>query len=228
MAATMVIIDRLVNDVYIWYTMIKPPSATLRTRERIVKAAQLLMATRGSEACTTRAVAAAAHVTAGAIYRHFASRDDLIAYVVGLAVQRFELHLFEAIVSLPVGSFARIGALGNAYLQFAHEHEQEFRVLFLPVGRRRRQQGDVFGKAAYPILRRCIAEAMESGQIRNADPDVVALYVWTRVHGIVTLFMACDVAAVTGMSGDIDALSFFTGTRELVLAGLRSPDPPRA
>ena len=33
---------------------------------------------------------------------------------------------------------------------------------------------------------------MEAGQIRRDDPDLTAFFLWSRVHGIVTLMMACD------------------------------------
>ena len=202
-------------------------TASLRTRDRILKAAQRLIATRGADACTTRAVAAAAKVTPGALYRHFASRDELIRHAVELALESFERHLLDAIISVPVGSFARISALGTAYLRFAQQHDEEFRVLFMPAGRVRSGLGEVFGKSAYPILRRCIEEAMASGEIREADPDLVALFVWTRVHGIVTLFMGCDVTKVIEAGQKIDPLAFFEQTRALVRDGLQHPDPHR-
>jgi AcrR family transcriptional regulator len=205
----------------------RPLTASLRTRDRILKAAQRLIATRGADACTTRAVATAAGITAGAIYRHFASRDELVGHAVELALESFERHLLDAIISLPVGSFARVAALGTAYVQFAQQHEEEFRVLFMPVGRARSGLGEVFAKSAYPILRRCVVEAMASGEIREADPDTVALFVWTRVHGIVTLFMGCDVEAVIEASEKIDPAAFFEQTGVLVRDGLRRPDSYR-
>ena len=198
------------------------PSTTVRTREQILRAAQRLIARRGEAACTVRAVASAAGITPGAIYRHFTSRDDLVAQAVNLALEGFEIQLLEAIAPLPVGSFARIGALGEAYLRFARENEQEFRVLFMTAHRGRRRRGDLFGKVGYRVLRRCVAEAVQSGEIRAEDPDLTALYFWTRVHGIVTLFMASDVAGELGMRS-LDALAFFQQTRSLVIDGVR-PD----
>jgi AcrR family transcriptional regulator len=202
-------------------------SPSLRTRERILKAAQRLIATRGADACTTRAVAGAAGITPGALYRHFASRDELIDHAVERALASFERHLLDAILSLPVGSFARIAALGSAYIGFARQHEEEFKVLFMPVGRARSGTGKAFAKAAYPILRRCVGEAMASGEIRRADPDEVALFLWSRVHGIVTLFLACDVADVMDAAEPIDPVAFFEQTRALVRDGLKPRGPAR-
>ncbi len=36
-------------------------------------------------------------------------------------------------------------------------------------------------------LSECIADAMESGELRGTDPDLAAFYLWSRVHGVVML-----------------------------------------
>ncbi len=174
--------------------------------------------------CTVRAVAGVVGITPGAIYRHFANRDDLVLQAVNLALDRFEVRLLNAIASLPVGSLARIAALGETYIRFADEHEQEFRVLFMS-SRRGHRLGGLFEKTGYPILRRCVIEAMRSGELREADSEMVTLYLWTRIHGIVTLFLACDVAEEIGLPEKLDPLAFFERTRHLVMAGLLPETP---
>ena len=37
-----------------------------------------------------------------------------------------------------------------------------------------------------------MADAIAAGEIREADPDLVALYLWSSVHGLATLSLACD------------------------------------
>lgn len=202
-------------------------TTTVQTQKRILAAAQHLLG-RGVEACTMRAVAGAAEITPATIYRHFGSKDALVLKVLGIALERFERHLLDAIISLPVGSFLRIAALGQAYLEFARDHEQEFRVLFMPADGKRRRLADLAGRAGYPILRRCISEAMDAGQLRQEDPDMVALYVWTRVHGIAALFATCDFEGETGSIAATDSLAFFGQTRHLVVDGLRPCPTPAA
>lgn len=76
-----------------------------------------------------RAVAQGAGVTAAAIYRHFRDKTALVEHVVTLAFENLDRSLLEAIAPHEVGTFARIAALGEAYLRFAAEHEEEFKVL---------------------------------------------------------------------------------------------------
>ena len=190
------------------------------TRRRILDAARSILAERGAEGCSMRAVAERSHITAGAIYRHFRNKRALVDRVVEGAFDRFERSLLDAIVSLPVGSFARIAALGEAYIQFAEEHEEEFKVLFMPTGGGRRRLEDLPGQVGYPILRRCVAEAIEGGALKPADPDHIALYLWSRVHGIVMLLLACDLGEGFGPRGGLEPVELFELTRDFVTEGL--------
>ena len=168
-----------------------------------------------------RAVAARAGVTVGAIYKHFPGKDALVDYVVGEAFQEFELRLLRAIAPLPVGSFERIAALGNAYIALSEDYEEHFKVLFAPVRTRGRKLADLPGQAGYGVLRQCVVEAMDSGCIREADPDLVAFFLWSRVHGIVTLLWACDFRGVLPVSASqLTPTHLFEATREFIASGL--------
>ena len=62
-------------------------SAGAATRGRIVAAAERLFAERGYSGVSMPAIAAAAGITAGAIYKHFASKEQLFFTVVRRAVE---------------------------------------------------------------------------------------------------------------------------------------------
>ena len=76
------------------------------------------------------------------------------------------------------------------------------------------------------MLRRCVVEAMEAGELRRADPDLVALHLWSRVHGIITLFLVCDVAGEIDLGDAPHTLALLDRTRDLVFDGLRPPAHP--
>lgn len=193
-----------------------------RTETRIVEAARSLLAEGGVESCSMRAVAEGSGVTAAAIYKHFRDKTALVEHVVGLSFQSFERSLLEAIAPLPVGSFARLAALGQGYISFATEHEEEFKVLFMPLRSGPKRLSDVPGEAGYPILHQCVVEAMAAGTIRQADPALVSLYLWTRVHGIVMLLLACDLSEMVGVGQGAQPIDLFGLTRSFVIEGLGS------
>lgn len=191
-----------------------------RTEARIVEVARSLLAEGGAEACSMRAVAQGSGITPAAIYKHFRDKAALVDHVVGLSFENYERSLLEAIAPLPVGSFARIVAMGEAYIRFASEHEEEFKILFMPLSGGRKKLSEVPGQGGYAILRQCVAEAIDAGAIRSDNPDLVSFYLWSRVHGIVMLLLACDMDGVVGTKGPARPLDLFGLTRTFVIDGL--------
>ena len=167
-----------------------------------------------------RVVAEGAGITAAAIYKHFRDKSALVAHVVHVSFETFERSLFEAIAPLPVGSFERLAALGDAYIRFAMEHEEEFKVLFMPLLGGRKKLSEVPGEGGYRILRQCVVEATATGSIRDDDPDLISFYLWSRVHGIVMLLLACDLSEVMEADVSPQPLELFGLTRSFVVDGL--------
>jgi AcrR family transcriptional regulator len=201
--------------------MLTPSHAgAAQTEAAIVRVARALLAEGGAGTCSMRAVAEGSGITAAAIYKHFRDKAALIDHVVGLSFQAFERSLLDAIAPLPPGSFARLAALGEAYIRFAEEHQEEFKVLFMPLSSGRKKLSDVPGEGGYRVLRQCVVEAIEAGSIRDADPDLVAFYLWSRVHGIVMLLLACDFGEVIEAEGGPHSLNLFGLTRSFVVSGL--------
>lgn len=203
---------------------IQPISKAARTEQSILTAARALLAEEGVAALSMRRVAERAGITAGAIYRHFPDKQALVDRVVAAAFQHLELALLRSIADLPVGSFARVVALGHAYMAFAEGHREEFKILFDPFRSEQRSVHDFPGRI-YPTLRGCIADAMESGEMRGNDPDLAAFYLWSRVHGIVMLLAVCDFSDELKRSvPELTPSGVFEATREFAAFGMLAPD----
>jgi AcrR family transcriptional regulator len=198
---------------------------TISTMKRIVDSTRFLLARRGSNSFSIRAIADRAGVSVGTIYKHYPSKDALVDYVVADALKEFELRLLRAITPIPVGSFERIAALGTAYIQLALDYEEHFKVLFTPMKPKPRKLSELPGRGGFDVLRQCVVEAIESGCIRNADPDLIAFFLWSRVHGIVTLLWVCDFQGVLPFTAEqLTASSLFEATREFIAEGLGVED----
>lgn len=196
---------------------------TVSTLKRIVESTRVLLAKRGYDALSMRGVAEKAGISAGAIYKHFPGKDALVDYVITDTFREFELRLLRAIAPLPVGSFERIAALGAEYIRLALDHEEQFKVLFTPMRMRPRTLSGIPGHGGYDVLRQCVVEAIESRRLRDADPDLVAFFLWSRVHGIVMLLWACDFRDTLPLPADkLTALALFEATREFIDTGLGS------
>lgn len=198
------------------------PVRATDTEAAIVEAARDLLAEGGIRALSMRAVAARVGVSATAIYNYFENKQALVRHVVNLGFERFDVYLRNAVVDKPAGSVERLRALGEAYIRFALENRQYFQVLFafhsdLPQDIEELPQG-----GGYTLFRHAVIDAMEAGTIRKADPDLVVLYLWTHVHGLVTLLLSCQPDARCRHSGEeLNATELFSKFSEFRYYGLQ-------
>jgi AcrR family transcriptional regulator len=204
------------------------PDPHSETEAAILNAARDLLASGGLDAVSMRAVAARIGLSATAIYHYFRSKEDLVDRVVQHGFRRSEAYLRKAVDRFPRGSMERVAALGEAYIRFAIENRQYFKIIFAIQPENPRAIEDVPGRGGFLVLRESVVEAMEAGAIRRDDPDVVVLFLWSVVHGLVTIFMACDPATLLdevglcgGDFGEADAtIALFDRFRELIRVGL--------
>jgi AcrR family transcriptional regulator len=77
------------------------------TAARILRAAAELIAMRGYSATSTRDIAAAVGVEQPAIYRHFSAKSDILAALVGLALE-WPLQLADELAALPAPAVVKL------------------------------------------------------------------------------------------------------------------------
>ncbi|HEX9727700.1 MAG TPA: TetR/AcrR family transcriptional regulator [Gemmatimonadales bacterium] len=192
--------------------------------EEIVGVARDLIAEKGLAALSMRAIAERVGVSAPALYHYFDGKDALVARVVQTAFARFGEYMEHAMRSHPPGSFERVRALGEAYMTFALENLASFRVIFSIQVPHPRDLEDLPGGGGYPLLRRTVIEAMESGAMRPGDPDLASLYLWSMVHGLVTLVLACRVEGCQeGGSGTPSPQDLLRRFQPFLMNGLMVP-----
>jgi AcrR family transcriptional regulator len=162
--------------------------------DTILSIARDVLATQGLDALSMRSVADKAGVSATAIYHHFDSKQALVEEVVCRGYRRFGSYLEAAIADHPKGSVERLASLGEAYIRFALENQEYFRVIFGIRSHTPRSIAELPGGGGYFVLRQCVVDAMDAGTIRcDAEPDVVVHLLWSVAHGLVTLELACGI-----------------------------------
>ena len=120
------------------------------TEALILEAATSLLAEGGVPALSMRVVAERVGLSATAIYHYFDGKDDLLGRVVRGGYQRFGEYLNEAMEKHPAGSLERVFALGDAYVRFAFENQEYFRVLYSIQARMPRDVSDI-GSADFQL-----------------------------------------------------------------------------
>ncbi|WP_165795504.1 TetR/AcrR family transcriptional regulator [Methylobacterium frigidaeris] len=150
-------------------------------RRSLIAAARDLLRAGGVEAVTLREAARLAGVSHNAPYRHFASREALLAALATEGFRALRKALEEA--GRRAEPPERLTALGRAYLRFADADRATFRLMF----------GGVVEDADHPDL----AEASSAtfGALRSvvterespAGAERDALRAWALVHGLAHL-----------------------------------------
>jgi AcrR family transcriptional regulator len=163
---------------------ISSPAAPLELREACVLAAQEVIAEKGVENLSLRDVARKLGVSHQAPYKHYPSRDHLLAEVMRRCFQGFAAHLDAR------GQFADpkedLAALGRQYLSYARDHALEYRLMFDTPWPETAEHPDLIRDAVhtFDILRTVLKRTHGKSAALNDRVDLDALYIWSTVHGL--------------------------------------------
>ncbi len=101
------------------------------TTAEIKRTARDLLVRKGIEALTLRAIAREMGMTAPALYRYFASREDLVAALIQDLHDELTAALRTARDAAPAGDpLARIGATCRGFRRWSLDHPREFQLSF--------------------------------------------------------------------------------------------------
>src|ERR1700693_5459913 len=96
----------------------------------LLDAALHIVETQGTEALTLRAVARRAGVSQAAPYRHFASKEAILAAVAEDGFRSLIAAMRESVATCGEDPLGRLRAVGLGYVTFATSHPSHFRVMF--------------------------------------------------------------------------------------------------
>jgi AcrR family transcriptional regulator len=165
------------------------PKTGLDLREACLAEALVIISTAGVEKLSMREVARRIGVSHQAPYRHFASRDHVLAEIVRRAFADFA----QALRSPPQTDdpAADSLAMGFAYVQFALAEPLKYRLMFGgtlpdPAGHPDMMQG---ARDAFDVLRASLVRLFSARgqQPDRAAIDREALFAWSSLHGVVSL-----------------------------------------
>ena len=158
-------------------------------RDAIVAAARAMIVAGGLEAFSLRRLGRQLGVTAPALYAHVDSKQELIRAVAEIEIRRLAAD-FESVSD--TDPIERIRAHGRAYVAYARENPELFRLILLappdldvaslPPGASLAVTTEAFASAS-----KAIDDAIAAGAIRADNPLLVALTLWSGAHGVATV-----------------------------------------
>jgi AcrR family transcriptional regulator len=164
-------------------------------RQEIINAAKELLATSAnSDAVSIRAVADAVGVTSPSIYLHFADKDALIEAVVADVFAELDAAIMAAGAD-EEEPLARLLAYGLAYVKFAVEHPEHYRVATMELcpgdgAGQANHLDQVLAESAFTHFMATVVACMEDGVFAAGDPIPVTLELWSAAHGLASLMIA--------------------------------------
>jgi AcrR family transcriptional regulator len=199
-------------------------------QEAIKDTAWKQIAAFGAPALSLRAIARELKITAPAIYNYFPDRDALVTALIIDAYKSFgdsQIEARDAVSADDIGG--RLKAIGIAYRTWAHTHPQRYQLIFgtpipgyegplmevLPSAARSLsalvsvvEQLRAAGKlklTSFPQVKAEYKFSFEKWKEYGGNADLlsmsVAMIIWSRVHGIVSLEIANNLPPF-GANGD--------------------------
>lgn len=156
----------------------------LELRDACIVAAQEVIAERGIENLSLRDVARKLGVSHQAPYRHYPSRDHLLAEVMRRCFQRFAAHLdARPRFDEPIKD---LESLGVQYLGYAQAHPLEYRLMFSTTWPESAETLDLVTDAthAFDVLRSVLRRLHGDSAAMREAVELDALYIWSTVHGL--------------------------------------------
>ncbi|WP_308015003.1 TetR/AcrR family transcriptional regulator [Nocardia coffeae] len=139
----------------------------------IRRVARSLLAEQGPEAVTLRAIARALGITAPALYRYYASREDLVAALRRDICTDLAEELAQQVAELPDDGVVQLLAVCRGFRRWALDHAPEFTLVFAsPAGENAsamRQFDEPFGR----IFLQAAGLLLTTYDIVTPSPEVI-------------------------------------------------------
>ena len=163
-------------------------------KEACIQAAREVIAEQGIEGLSLRDVARKLGVSHQAPYRHYPSRDHLLAAIMQRCFIDFAAYLDQA--SQAHASDALLG-MGEAYMRYAALHPLEYRLMFGTPWPEPAANPELVRHAvhAFDLLRNQLLQHLQQRASTKqsdmlallAQAELQALFVWSAMHGMASI-----------------------------------------
>jgi AcrR family transcriptional regulator len=162
-----------------------PPKPNLK--EACVQAAHEFIAEKGIENLSMRDVARRLEVSHQAPYRHYPSKDHLLAAVIARCFREFASFL-DARPNFD-NPDDDLTALGQQYVTYAANHPLEYRLMFGTTWPEVAEDSELIQDSlhAFNVLRNVLQRIHGTGKAAKEKIDLDAMFIWSNMHGLVTI-----------------------------------------
>lgn len=174
-----------------------PPKRKV-TKEDILDAALQIVRENGAAALSARAVAAGLGVSTQPVFSHYETMEMLKEDVIRVAHELYQSYLEQ---DMKRGEFPPYKASGMAYIRFAREEKELFKLLFM-----RDRSGEKISDDSEEL--RPIWQIIQKNLgLNEQEASLFHLEMWAYVHGIATMlatsYLELDKEMISRMVTDV-------------------------
>ncbi|WNG86317.1 TetR/AcrR family transcriptional regulator [Mycobacterium sp. ITM-2016-00317] len=204
-----------------------PRGAGEQLHDEILDAATELLLESGDEkAVSIRAVAERVGVTPPSIYLHFADKTALLNAVCSHYFEKLDEEM-QAAAEASVPALDVLRAQGMAYLSFAMKTPVLYRIAMLGPGSPGSDVDVALNSSAFAHLRATVQALISEGIYPPGDPTILALQLWTAVHGIAAMLISRPYLPWGDVEQFADSLMRAVCCGHVVSAAIRPEDSPQ-
>ena len=188
-------------------------------KNALIRAGVEILSKDGLSGLSLRKVARKAGVSHSAPYAHYADKQALIAAISTEGFHRLYLQLNQATQLFANDPRQQIIACGRAYIQFALDEKDIFKIMFSGILEKEKDYPDFveISQMTFEFLVGVVNSCQAAGVLRPAVPDLMAVTIWAQVHGLVSLALEGQIShTVLDVHQLDDILLFALGQFSLV------------
>ena len=201
-------------------SMVRVTQAHIDAREdSIVESALMLFARKGIEKTTVQEIAAAADLSAGAIYRYFSSKEKLLEAVFVHCIAHHR-EVFESEARNAASPLAALIDIGRHAVNEPADDPMRALDVELTLAAKRDPQGVGVGRRA---MRTAITDQVEQGLLRAREAGEIPESVAIHPLAVGLMALVAGIHVLQAELGDqVDGEAAFNAVSDLVSKGLHS------
>lgn len=171
-------------------------------RAQLVESAVAFLKKNRAEDLSLRGLAREIGVSHMAPYRHFATKEDLLAAVIEEGFNRLTAMFDEVLAQKDQSFKAVFTGLGKAYIGFVAKYSDHARLMFsgMICDPEKHPKAHQAGQEAFARLITIIQRGISEGFIsKKDDPYMQGLMVWSAVHGTAMLMIEDQFSMIDGV-----------------------------
>jgi AcrR family transcriptional regulator len=165
-------------------------------KNALIKAGVEILASKGLGGLSLRKVAKQAGVSHAAPYSHFSDKQALIAAISTEGFKQLYVQIESVIEMHQADPETLLIETAWAYVQFALNEPDRFKLMFSSVLEKEKEYAEFveISQKNFSQLVKIVEACQQIGILKNGASDVVAVSVWSTVHGFTSLLLEGQIS----------------------------------